>query len=179
MRRSGFCFRIALCTIACVCLAAITAGKVCHAASPLYLGEYCWEVDDGSSVRLGITLTGDGHFTFAGRISDPGSGTDFPVHGNLEIVGSSVVMSLAASTTQDETVVASVGNVVLAISTLDGTSDAMHMIYEGGVSTLDHEQHDLFSVSCDKCVSPDGKDRREELKRIFATYATTPGETFE
>jgi hypothetical protein len=167
----GSYFRLGLCTVLLLALSVVFVERTCHAGD--YLGEYCWDGDDGSFARLGITLMGDGHFTFSGRVTDPGSGGDFPVHGSFEIVGSSVKMIVVASQTQSDVVVSSLGNIVLDTSTLDGTSDLIHWRYEAGVIYVDHEAHDLFSTNCDMSLSEDGSDKREELKRILKEYVTS------
>jgi hypothetical protein len=171
--------RTALFVLMVTAVTMIPFGNACGQGTPLYIGEYCWEGDDDSFTRIGITLMGEGHFLFSGTVTDPGSGNNFPVHGNIEIDGTNVIMAAVASLTQNGTVVSSVGNIVLDISTLDGTSDMIHQRYEGGLIILGHEAHDLYSVSCDGSAAADGIDKREELKKLLKKYSTLSDEIQE
>jgi hypothetical protein len=171
MGKLEYFYRLSLCVVVFVGLSAVLAERACYAGD--YLGEYCWDGDDGSFTRIGITHMGDGHLIFSGSVTDPGSGGDFPVHGNVEIIETSAVMAVVASSKQEDTVVSSVGTVVLDISTLNGTSDVIITRYEGGNVYIDLETHDLFSTPCDSGIDSDGSDKREELKRILHQYSTT------
>ncbi len=164
-------WRLSLCVIVFAGLSAVLVERACYAGN--YIGEYCWDGDDGSFTRVGITHMGDGHLLFSGSVTDPGSGAVFPVHGNVEIIGTSAIMAIVASSRQEDTVVSSVGTVVLDMSTLNGRSDVIITRYEGGNVYIDLETHDLFYTSCDSGITSNGLDKREELKRILYQYTTT------
>jgi len=115
---------------------------------------------------------GDGHFTGNGRVS--GSGLEFAINGNLEVVGSSVVLTFTDAVTffaPDEYMTSRVGDATLDISTLSGTANFMAMVWENSASYIEHYSEGLTSVDCEE--NPDGVDKRDELKRFFRQYVTT------
>jgi len=176
MRKSRYFMSVVLCVIAFAGFSSTNVDNAYCMEGPLYIGEYCWETES-AFVRLGFTLMGDGHFTFCGIVDQPGI-DEWPVNGNLEVVGDSAVMTVTGASVLDGgvTMISTVSHLILDISTLDGTANNMDMIWEDGVCSLDHELSILNSVSCDKSMSPDGVDKREELKRILRKFATTPEE---
>jgi len=149
------------------------------AGNPVYLGEFCWDTSSGGFLRVGITHMGDRHLAFCGTISQ-----DFverTINGNLEVIGNNAVITFTdAETFSGGTVMtARVGDAILDISTLDGTAGIMVMRWEGGVASIDHDTDALFSVNCATSQSPDGVDKREELKRILKAFAATPEEDLD
>jgi len=175
MRRSRYFLSFILCVITFAGFSSTNVDNAYCADGPLYIGEYCWETES-SFVRLGFTLMGDRHFTCCGIAEQ--LGIEWAVNGNLEVVGDSVVMTITGAEVLDGgmTMYSTVSHVILDISTLNGTSNNMDMIWENGVCSLDHNSVILYSVSCGKSVSPDGVDKREELIRLLKKYSSTPEE---
>jgi|LGOV01.1.fsa_nt_gb hypothetical protein len=81
-----------------------------------YLGEACWEDEDGDIIRLGITYMGDGHFLLSGRW-----GVDESVHGNAEIFNSKVIMHLFSTEINADEVIYTEGALEADMPILSGT----------------------------------------------------------
>ena len=107
-----------------------------------YLGELCWD-DLGDLVRLGVTHMGDNHFLVTGSASDPlFPGDAIPVHGNAEIVGGQILMTVNASGAEATEVFASTAHVILDPATLVGTIEFLDLIHD----PLDPDPSSAFAV---------------------------------
>ena len=122
-------------TLALFVVLALTGVTGSAGAQVSYLGEACWSVagsTPGGSpglMELGVLPFGSGHFLLAGRMTDP-TGIA-PLHGNAEVLGSKVYMSLNAAT---DGPTASVVQVTLDLPGLGGVWKVI-TIEESGVVT--------------------------------------------
>ena len=173
MRRIGYFLSFVLCTVVLIGFSTIDTENAYCGKNPVYLGEYCWVAENGF-LRTGITHMGDRHLFGCG--SAVVKGYKFAINGNFEVTESSLLLTFTDSVSYDEFKVmySRVGNATLDIDTLDGTSSIMNMIWEGGETFVEHTTDSLFSVPCDKNLSPDGVDKREELKTLLKSFVTTP-----
>jgi hypothetical protein len=146
--------------------------------SPVYLGEYCWE-GGGGFIRVGLTHMGEGHISVCGTASQ--TSFEWAVTGNLEVVGSIVLgTSTEAGTLYGGTYMFSrISDIVLDLSTLNGTANFMVMTWDDEVCSLDHYSFDLTYVDCETELSSDGVDKREELIRFLRLYSRTPEENLD
>jgi hypothetical protein len=142
---------------------------------PVYLGEYCWQAEDGF-LRIGITHMGDKHLFGCGSATGPAY--KFAINGNFEVDGSSVLLTFtdSASFYEDTFMQSRVGNAILDIDTLDGKANFMVMKWENEACSLEHYSMDVTSVPCDGSQSRDGVDKIEKLKTLLKSFVTTPEE---
>jgi hypothetical protein len=142
--------------------------------SPVYLGEHCWE-GGGGFITLGVTHMGDGHVSFCGLSED------WTINGNLEVVGSSALITSTESGMflGGAIVFSRIATATLDLSTLDGMAYFIETICENGVVTHDNYSFSLSYVDCGSDQSSNGVDKREELIRFLRTFATTPEENLD
>jgi hypothetical protein len=166
-----------LCAVAFVGFSTIEVENAYCSDGPTYIGEYCWLTESGASLRIGITLVGDGHFSACGTASQ--AGLEWNINGNLELIGGNVVITFTDAVTYDggATMMSRVGDAVLDLSTLDGTANFLEMRWEAGVTSVNHYSEGLTSVDCDPDLPQDGLDMREELIRFLKTYSKTTEES--
>lgn len=141
-------------------------------ASPVYLGEHCWE-GGGGFLRIGLTHQGEGHVIGNGLASQ--APYDWAVNGSLEVVGSNLLLTHTESATFEggAYMFSRVGNTVLDFETLDGTAYFMEMNWENDVCSLDHYSFDITYVDCETGLSSGAVDKREELIRALRLYSTS------
>ena len=107
-----------------------------------YLGELCWD-HLGDIFVLGVTHMGDNHFPVAGSVSNPlVPGITVPVHGNAEIVGGQILMTLNASGAGPAAVLASTAHVILDPAILVGTIEFLDLIHD----PLDPNPFSAFAI---------------------------------
>jgi len=176
MKKFRYFMSFVLCIVTLVSFSSINVDNAYCADNPVYIGEYCWLNGYGDLNRIGITLMGDGHFTYSGTLTSAGS--EFGTTGNLEVVGNSVIGTVVGSRTYDNNTAtySYVGDFILDVSTLDGTYGTMVLRWEQGECFIEHDLSTLTSVSCGDSFSPDGVDNREELIRLLKMYSTTAEE---
>ena len=93
-----------------------------------YWGEFCWQVNVTTSkldpllVKVGATHMGDYHFLLSGKITSLSSAEVIgSLHGNADVDGGNVVMTLVCTGTSSLEKFGQMMNVTLDISTLSGT----------------------------------------------------------
>jgi hypothetical protein len=64
-----------------------------HIARAEYLGEYCWQDDEGGIAKLAITKIGDGHYLVNGRHTDTSSNVE-AVIGNGEVAAGKLIVHI-------------------------------------------------------------------------------------
>lgn len=116
-----------------------------------YLGEFCWQDEEGWILRLAITDMGNGHYIVNGR--DTFNGEVEAVHGNAEVVlgGTKVLIHLTTSGFDATEVWSYVGTAVLNLPGLDGFVDGIDTWYQkqGGQSGISWEgQWPLTHIAC-------------------------------
>ncbi len=100
------------------CLSGIVSSK---AEASDYLGEFCFTLSGNDVLRLGVLHIGDEHYSISGRhIADDGKVS--PIHGNAEVEGSNILMSLNGSKGGGG-VESWTFNIILNISTFSGSYD--------------------------------------------------------
>ncbi|MFQ5962228.1 MAG: hypothetical protein ACE5MG_12610 [Candidatus Methylomirabilales bacterium] len=92
-----------------------------------YLGQFCWD-NLGATVVLGVTHMGDNHFLVSGTVTFL-QGDTAPFHGNAEIVGGQVLMTVNASGDELTEVFATTAHVILDPATLDGTIEFLNVVH--------------------------------------------------
>ena len=97
------------------------------AAADTYLGDYCWlilaegePVEEGSVYKLGLFYKGGNHFALSG-VWD----VDQAVHGNMEVIGNIVSVTLFGSADYGNAVVSETVKATLNNSTLSGPAHAL------------------------------------------------------
>ncbi|MHC4687065.1 MAG: hypothetical protein ACYTEW_22570 [Planctomycetota bacterium] len=117
-----------------------------------YLGEFCWQDEEGGILRLAITNMGDGHYIVNGRLT-PTVGNVEAVHGNAEVVlgGTKVLIHLTTSGFDASDAWSYTGTAVLNLPGLDGFVDGVSTWYDkqGGQSGITWDgQEVLTRVAC-------------------------------
>ena len=116
-----------------------------------YRGESCWQVSGGDNwvYKFGVYEKEGGHYELYGT-DDDGEGDITAAHGNAEVVGSNIKMTIVASGYEagygawDETF-----NAVLSISTLSGTWHALGLVYDDSGSRLPyHTTGTITRITC-------------------------------
>jgi hypothetical protein len=134
-------FRFALISffmVFCLLNSVVSWGFDAGSARGGYMGEYCWQDDEGGIVKLGITKIGDGHYLVTGRHTDP-SGHVEALIGNGEVVAGQFIMHLTSSEFDSGEVCAFLATGVLNLPSLNGTIEGVNVLYSkpagpGGVS---------------------------------------------
>ena len=113
-----------------------------------YLGEFCWETEDGTILRLGFTHVGNGHYIVNGRTIEPGE--VHALHGNAEIVGGQVITSVVSTGFDDYSTWNYVGTWVFSLSTRDGYVESIGHYYDKTTSQFEVIQkgETITSIPC-------------------------------
>ena len=111
-----------------------------HSARAEYLGEYCWQDDEGGIAKLAITKIGDGHYLVNGRHTDT-SGNVEAVIGNGEVAAGKLIVHITSSSFDADEVRGFLATLVLDLppTNLNGTMQGVDIYYDksgsiGGVS---------------------------------------------
>ena len=111
-----------------------------HSARAEYLGEYCWQDDEGGIAKLAITKIGDGHYLVNGRHTDT-SGNVEAVIGNGEVSAGKLIVHITSSSFDADEVRGFLATLVLDLppTNLNGTMEGVDIYYDksgsiGGVS---------------------------------------------
>jgi len=114
-----------------------------------YLGEFCWRINDSIPgnyiiLKFAVSDVGDGHFSLNGIFIDYENnvveGNPDVGHGNAELVGSMIVMTLVNSYyVPSEEYGSSVLNIQLNPSTLSGTYRTIDTAYQFSSSGFTQE----------------------------------------
>jgi len=118
----------------------ILLGAIAESRADVYYGDLCWQLNNATDIswqaggvqtsqstsgqailRLGTYQKEGGHFVFYGKVSSADSATVAPVHGNAEVQGDSVLMTLTYSGTGSTDKFNDIVNAVLNAQTLNGT----------------------------------------------------------
>jgi hypothetical protein len=100
------------------CLTGMVSSK---AEASEYLGEFCWTDESGAILKLGASHIGDEHYLLSGHITDDGN--VYPIHGNAEIEGNNILVSLNGSKKGESWSY----NITLNIFTFNGTYDRIKL----------------------------------------------------
>jgi hypothetical protein len=146
-------FRVALISffiLFCLLNSTVTLGFEAGGARGAYMGEYCWQDDEGGIAKLAITKIGDGHYLVNGRHTDT-SGNVEAVIGNGEVVAGQLIVHLTSSSFDAGEVRAFLATLVLDLPGLNGIIEGVNVYYDkpagpGGVS-YDGTQN-LTKVTC-------------------------------
>jgi len=115
-----------------------------------YLGEYCWQGDEGEVVRLAVNDMGGGHYLLNGR-GDFTSGPS-PMTGNAEVVGNSVYITLTNTDGDQWGVGGAISRIVLIAGNLGGTRESLSMWYVYGESSeIVHTSFDTGTLTRITC----------------------------
>jgi hypothetical protein len=116
-----------------------------------YLGEFCWEAKGGVAIlKLGILHIGDGHLLVSGKLLDKGHLKEV-VHGNAEIEGSNVIVTLNSSDKDDKEIVTGTRHIIIDLSTLNATAEGIFhgYGYSNQLFETEHEELDVLTfISC-------------------------------
>jgi len=66
-----------------------------------YLGEFCWQDEEGGIAKLAVTDMGNGHFLLNGILTED-EGEIGVMHGNAEIVGDKVYITITAAGSDED-----------------------------------------------------------------------------
>ena len=94
-----------------------------------YLGEFCWQTDDGDILELGVTHIGDGHYLVTGKLVET-DGKIEPVNGNAEIINNKVYMTTSSAGGHASETWTFTGRWVLEKATLNGTVEIMGVYHD-------------------------------------------------
>ncbi len=128
----------------CLCLSFKSAK-----AEDVYLGDFCWQVFDDVGApawiyKFGVYANEGGHFVLYGTDSL----TD-AAHGNAEIVGSEVKMTIVSSGREGSGGFSEIFNASLDISTLSGTWRSVGDDYDGSNNRFEFiERGTMTRITC-------------------------------
>jgi len=94
--------------------------------------EYCWELEDGHVITLGVMNVGAGHYLLNGRLEDV-DGSIQPMVGNGEIKDGklyAVTTSAGAGPLPSSETAAVIGRMVLDLPALNGTIEVSGMYHD-------------------------------------------------
>ena len=74
-------------------------GSFVNAEAGEYIGDYCWQDQDGEIFRLGFTHMGGGHYSVNGQLiptnPEPGEGP-YGLHGGMEVINGEIHINLTS-----------------------------------------------------------------------------------
>lgn len=110
-----------VCLASLFCFVGVTLSS---AAAADYLGDVCWQLDDGAvTLKLGFSSIGGGHLLVNGRMS--GNGITGIVSGNAEVEGDNLLLTVVHSGRDKESMWTSTSNITINLSTLNGTYESI------------------------------------------------------
>ena len=95
-----------------------------------YLGEFCWQTEDGDIVKLAVTDMGNGHYLLNGRMIDPVNETTQACYGSAEIVADKVYMILTTGGSYPTETFFCTGSGILDLGTLNGYGESLNIFYD-------------------------------------------------
>lgn len=122
-----------------------------------YLGEFCWDLNVGgqneAKFKLAVTDMGGGHYIVNGTNTFSASNDNavHAVHGNAEIVGNEVMLTLNSSDGDSVGTSISTFNIRLNMPSLNGTFRSINQDYSSGTRVfepLDHTEGAVTITSC-------------------------------
>ena len=122
------------------------------AAADTYLGDFCWRIlaegepiEEGSVYKMGLFYKGGTHFSLYGTFDD-----DQAVHGNLEIVGDVVSVTLFGSADYGDEVVTETVKATLSISTFSGPSHSLGITVDPTTEVAEnfYVPHTMTLIGC-------------------------------
>jgi hypothetical protein len=131
----------------------IVIGVASRVSASQYIGEACWELEEDGAIwgiiKLGFSNTGDGHFIMSGTLIDyDGYEVDI-VHGNAEIQGGNILMTIVGSGRDAGTLWTWTDNVILNTSTLNGSYEGIvneRNYSDGSISTQFEEGRFIYTT---------------------------------
>lgn len=116
-----------------------------------YLGDFCWQAKGGEVIlKLGVSHIGGGHYIVSGKLDE---GTlRGPVHGNAEIEGENVYVTLVGTEKDDDEISNQIYHIILNINTLNGTVESIehqYNYYEVPAFETEYNEPDTLTfISC-------------------------------
>ena len=102
-----------------------------------YVGDYCWQWQiseegdtDTGIIRVAVTDMGNGHYFLNGKVTGEGEPSIQAIHGNAEIVGNKVYMTLNGAGADPEEMCTYTVCVVLDWPSLNGTLEVIEICHE-------------------------------------------------
>lgn len=137
-------------------LGALLLGTGTAEAQVTYLGEFCWDVRSAQAgaaplrLQLGVLSVGSGHFTVNGRLAGEGGGRVEAIHGNAELAGASVLLTLVSSfgVPLQSAREADTFNAALDLATLSGTYKMVGLVGGGAPPEVVTDDGTLATVPC-------------------------------
>ena len=103
-------------------------GFEAHNARAQYIGEFCWQDDEGGIARFAVTRTPNGQYAINGRHTDPPPSSEVTaVNGNGERVGSQIIMHITSSSFDANEVRAFLATIVLNVPGFNGTMEGLNL----------------------------------------------------
>ena len=108
---------------------------------PFYVGDFCWEDQDGNRFRLGITHMGGGHFSVGVRLilnpSEPDE-RHLGVHGGLEMIQGKIHINLISEVDYGPDQTAGMGYISMVLDpvTWSGSSSGLGLWTDGTTGPL-------------------------------------------
>ncbi|AMM41092.1 secreted protein [Candidatus Desulfofervidus auxilii] len=114
-----------------------------------YLGEFCWQDEEGGITKLAVTDMGNGHFLLNG-IWTGDEGEIGVVHGNAEIVGDKVYITITNVSSGEYGICSWMGLCILELATLNGNHEGLSIYYDraSGEIDLDYNSGTLTFIPC-------------------------------
>ena len=136
--------------ISIFCLTGIVSSNV---EASDYLGDFCWTIaQDGVPMgiaKASVSYIGGGHYLLSGKVTAY-DGKVYIGHGNAEVEGNSILMSVNGSGRSAEDMESGTVHVVLETATLNGTWESMgHDVnYSDQSIDIEHETGSLTFIPC-------------------------------
>jgi len=114
-----------------------------------YLGEFCWQDSEGGITKLAVTDMGNGHYLLNGILTED-EGEIGVMHGNAEIVGDKVYMTITAAGSAEDETWSWTGSFILELATLNGKREGVSIGYDraSGEIDLDYNSGTLTFIPC-------------------------------
>ena len=129
---------------------------VCSSISSIkasdYLGDFCWQTEEGDILKLAINHMGGEHYLLTGRLIET-EGLIEAVHGSAEVVGNTIHVTTTSSGGDDLETWTFIGRWLLDRTTLNGTGEIMGVSHDKTDpdpehAEMDYEKLTLSFVSC-------------------------------
>lgn len=123
------------------------------AATPNYIGEYCWDASPGTAtLHLGFTFLGDGYFQVNGRLDEvtPEVNTNL-ITGTAMVIGNELHIQYSSAGVYSEDNTGVLGVALLDLNNLNGYSEyvGMHVTRSSSSTDLSYDgTMTLTFVSC-------------------------------
>jgi hypothetical protein len=120
------------------------------ASAETYLGEFCWQGQgDGETgtLRLAVTDVGGGHFLLNGRMTNSSTPATGAIHGNAEVVGNNVLMTLNESHIDQFATSMTTCSAVLSPSSLGGTIKCIGQDFNYSMAAFEPLNHAVGTIN--------------------------------